>query len=155
MFKTSGLKTIPPININGLTRQSSIGSTGTQPLQIITQTVPSRARLGGSNQQSSGFWVNPSPNSSLITINNQTQQCCESTVPLMKPPQTLRSRPISAGGGQILRRLSKETATSNNSAKLNVWAKGSSGAIGDSGIQIDSDTYRLVSHQYYSYPPIF
>ena len=128
-----------------------------QPLQIITQTVPSRPLLsinqggnqsGGANGTSTSFWLNPSPNGSLITINNQTQPPTQ-----IKPPQGLRSRPISAGGSQVIRRFSKDTAATNASGK---WAKGGTtngtqSVIsvdvlgGQQQTQVDADTYRLVS----------
>lgn len=148
-----------------------------QPLQIITQTVPSRSLLSisqglanqsatvaaaGTNGTSTSFWINPSPNGSLITINNQTQPCSGTTTQI-KPAQGLRSRPISAGGsgGQaVIRRFSKETAGTNASNKMNVWAKGATTNGTQSVISVDvlgqqasqqqtqqleTDTYRLVN----------
>lgn len=138
------LKTIPPINLNAATRSSANG------LQIITQTIPSRNRLVSSTgqQSSSGVWVaNPLPNSSLITINNQTQSCCgtETTTAtgsqVLKPPQTLRTRPISAGPPRRISRDSKTswiknytTQDTNSYHSINVEAH-----------PIDNDTYRLVT----------
>lgn len=98
------------------------------------------------------FWLNPLPSSSLITINNQTQQ----SKPELKPTNyALRSRPSSAGpvNSQRIRRFSKETVTNNLSSKMNVLAKGittngTSSAVSmdvqQQKIQVDSDTYRLV-----------
>lgn len=144
---------IAPINANGSQRQSQI--IATQPLQIITQTVPSRSLIRTSPHSyvvaagTTSFWLNPLPSSSLITINNQTQQ----SKPELKSTNALRSRPISAGpvNSQGIRRFSKETVTNNLSSKMNVLAKGiaTNGTSSEVSMdvqqqKVDSDTYRLV-----------
>lgn len=134
---------IPPISLTTMHRQSS-----SQPLHIINQTLPSRgfSLFSQQQQQQSGntsVWSSNVPNSSLITIHNQPQFSCPPNNQ-QKPPATLRSRPMSAGGFTNTATFNNSNATKRvfkDSVKVNSWVKG----MPNSYIQqqvVDSETYR-------------
>lgn len=126
--------------------------TNNQPLQIINQTLPSRGFSlynSQSNQQpNSGVWANTLPNASLITIHNQPQMCCPPNNQI-KPPATLRTRPVSAGGFTTTSQQLQQTSLSgakrifkdNNNVKVNSWVKGTPNSYIQHPI-VDSETYR-------------
>lgn len=136
--------------MSGSHRQSS-----NQPLQIINQTLPSRGFSlfnTSSNQQqpNSGIWANTVPNGSLITIHNQPQLYCPPNQ--LKPPATLRTRPVSAGGfpqqqqqQQQQTNLSGAKRIFKENVKVNSWVKGTSNYQPPI---IDSETYRQVNFNF-------
>jgi hypothetical protein len=130
------ITSIPPINLSGSTTLQRM-----QPLQLISQTVPSRANSNG-NMVGQSFWLNgggnPLPNASLITINNQLPNGGP-----MKPPAALRTRPSSTNS------LNRSGVNVNN-GKSGVWTKSfASNNTQQSGASfplpvVDSETYRQV-----------
>jgi predicted RNase H-like nuclease (RuvC/YqgF family) len=85
----------------------------------------------------SNVWPNnPIPNASIISLNSQPQQ--STTQMPMKPPASLRSRPISAGTSQPRITQPKEANT-----KVNSWVKGYTNASTNiPSPVVDSETYR-------------
>ncbi len=158
------IKTIPPINIGGFSQQKG-------QLQVINQTVPSRGR---NNQMSNASqWSNPQQIPTVPQINSQQQQQqqqqFQTTSQLAKPPNSLRSRPISAGPSRFVSRdvgcRFGNTINNNNVSTNNSWARGDSlftanksthnvySVSGDDiqqleiitrDVPIDSETYRQV-----------
>lgn len=86
----------------------------------------------------SNVWPNnPIPNASIISLNSQPQQ--STTQMPMKPPASLRSRPISAGTSQPRITQPKEGANT----KVNSWVKGYTNASTNiPSPVVDSETYR-------------
>ncbi len=150
-------KTIPPINLATMHRQSSSQQSG---LHIINQTLPSRgfSLFNHSQQQqqpTSGIWTNTAPNASLITINNQPQLCCPPGSNQTKPPATLRSRPMSAGGytnniggfsNPVALNGSNKRVFKDSNIKTNSWVKGTSNSYIQHPV-VDSETYRQVTNK--------
>ena len=135
-------------------------SSSQQPLHIINQTLPSRgfslfshSTSQQQQQPASGIWANTTPNASLITINNQPQMCYPLGSNQTKPPATLRSRPMSAGGytnniggfsNPVALNGSNKRVFKDLNGKSNSWVKGTSNSYIQHQV-VDSETYRQVN----------